>query len=80
MLKSFASAHGHQMAQRCTLEEITLWLPFKGKRIQKTSLYAHPGLSYIATAHRRPRPLKPDASRAMYARLVTSWVRLDNQR
>jgi len=80
MLKSFDGAHGHQMAQRCTPEEIVLWLSCQAGRIQKTSLYAHPGLSYIAAAHRRPRPLKPDASRAMYARRVTSWVRLGSQR
>ena len=46
----------------------------------KKSLYAHLGLSYIAAAHHRPRPLKPDASRAMYARQVTSWVCLGSQR
>jgi len=34
---------------------------------KKTSLYAHPGLSYIAAGHRRPLQLKSDASRAMYA-------------
>ena len=50
------------------------------KRLRDDGLYAHPDLSYIATAHRRPRPLKPDASRAMYARRVTSWVRLGSQR
>jgi len=80
MLKSFDGAHGHQMAQRCTPEEIVLWLPCQAGRIQKASLYAHPGLSYIAAAHCRPRPLKPDASRAMYTRRVTSWVRLGSQR
>jgi len=48
MLKSFDGAHGHQMAQRCTPEEIVLWLPCQAGRIQKTSLYAHLGLSYIA--------------------------------
>ena len=66
-LKSFGGAHSHQMAQRCTPEEIVLWLRCKTGCIQKTSLYAHPGLSYIAAAHCRPRPLKPDASRSMYA-------------
>ena len=76
MLKLFDGAHGHQMAQRCTPEEIVLWLPCQAGRIQKTSLYAHPGLSYIVGAHRRPRPLNLDVSRVMYARWVTSWVRL----
>ena len=80
MLKLFDGAHGHQMAQRCTPEDIVLWLPCQAGRIQKTSLYAHPGLSYIAPAHHRPRPLKSDASRVMYARRVTSWVRLGSQR
>jgi len=65
MLKLFDGAHGHQLAQRCTPEEIVLWLPCQARRIPKTSLYTHPGLSFIATAHCRPRPLKPDASRAM---------------
>ena len=51
MLKSFDGAHGHQMAQRCTPEEIVLWLPCQAGRIQKTSLYAHLGLSYIAEWH-----------------------------
>ena len=80
MLESFDGAHGHQMAQCCTPEEIVLWLPCQPGRIQKMSLYAHPGLSYIAEVHRRPRSLKPDASRVMYARRFTSWVRLGSQR
>ena len=58
---------------------IVLSLPCQAGRIQKTSLYAHPGLSYIAAGHRRPRPLKTDASRAMQARQVASWVRLGSQ-
>jgi len=36
------------------------------------SLYAHPVLSDIAAGHRRPRPLKSDASRAMHARRVAA--------
>jgi len=46
MLKSFGGAHGHQMAQRCNPEEIVLLLPCQAGRIQKTSLYAHPGLHH----------------------------------
>jgi len=80
MMNLFDGAHGHQMVQRCTPEEIVLWLPCQARRIQKTSLYAHPSLSYIAADHRRPRPLNPDTSRVIYARRVTSWVRLGSQR
>jgi len=46
----------------------------------KMSLHAHPGLSYIATDHRLPRPLKRDTSRVMDARRVASQVYQDNQR
>jgi len=35
MLKSFDGAHAHQMAQRCTPEEIVLWLPCQAGRIHK---------------------------------------------
>jgi len=69
-------------ARRCSaapLKRFVLWLLCQARRIQKTSLYAHPGLSYIAVTHRRPRPLNSDSSRAMYARQVTSWVRLGSQ-
>jgi len=33
-----------------------------------------------ASIHHRPRPLKPDAPSAMYARQVTAWVCLGSQR
>ena len=80
MLKSFGGAHGQPDGaalhpwRECTLAAMS------SRRIPKTSLYTHPGLSYIAAGHSRPRPLKPDASKSMHARRVASRVRQGSQR
>ena len=80
MPKSFGGAHGQPDGAALTIREIVLWLPCRAGRIQKTSLYANPGLSYTAAGHRQPRQLKSDASRAMHARRVASRVHQGSQR
>jgi hypothetical protein len=46
-----AARTGSQPALRCAPDGTVLWLQCRAGRIQKTSLYAHPGLSYIAAGH-----------------------------
>ena len=46
-----AARTGSQPALRCVPDGTVLWLQCRAGRLQKTSLYAHPGLSYIAAGH-----------------------------
>jgi len=70
-----------QATRRCSAAPLKrLYLGCCVKPDASKNVNAHPGLSYITAAHRHPRKLKPDASRAMYARQVTTWDRLGSQR
>jgi len=51
MLKLFGGAHGQPDGTALHPEGSALCLPCRARRIPKTSLYAHPGLSYIAVHH-----------------------------
>jgi len=82
MLKSFSGAHGQpdgaalHPSRECTLVAVSSRTHPKNVPVRPS----WPELHRIAAANHRPRLLKPDASRAVYARRVTSWVRLGIQR
>jgi len=87
MLKSFDGAHGQpdgavlHPRRDCTLVAVSSQMVAVSSQTHPKNIPVRPSWpEFIAVCHRRPRPLKPNASRAMHARRVASLVRLGSQR